>query len=93
MTKSNDLIARIVHYGDGLGPLCGDTEAWQSLEIETLDLDLITCGACRTILHDMDADAEAMVARAEAEAHPIGLTVIEGGGGGSPPTATPPAAA
>ena len=54
-------------------------------------------------LHDMDVDAEAMVARAEAETHPLGLTVIEGGGGGSPPTsppaggspptATPPAAA
>ena len=27
---------------------------------------------------------------AEAEAHPLGLTVIEGGGGGSPPTSTPP---
>ena len=40
-------------------------------------------------LHDMDDDAEAMVARAEAETHPLGLTVIEGGGGGSPPSATP----
>ena len=40
-------------------------------------------------LHDMDVDAEAMVARAEAETHPLGLTVIEGGGGGSPPSATP----
>ena len=54
-------------------------------------------------LREVDVDAEAMVARAEAEAHPLGLTVIEGGGGGcpptsppaggSPPTATPPAAA
>ena len=41
-------------------------------------------------LHDMDVDAEAMVARAEAETHPLGLTVIEGGGGGSPPTSPPP---
>ena len=40
-------------------------------------------------LHDMDVDAEAIVARAEAETHPLGLTVIEGGGGGSPPSATP----
>ena len=40
-------------------------------------------------LHDMDVDAEAMVARAEAETHPLGLTVIEGGGGDSPPSATP----
>ena len=40
-------------------------------------------------LHDMDVDAEAMVARAEAETYPLGLTVIEGGGGGSPPSATP----
>ena len=40
-------------------------------------------------LHDMDVDAEAMVARAEAENHPLGLTVIEGGGGGSPPSSTP----
>ena len=40
-------------------------------------------------LHDMEVDAEAMVARAEAENHPLGLTVIEGGGGGSPPSATP----
>ena len=41
-------------------------------------------------LREVDVDAEAMVARAEAEAHPLGLTVIEGGGGGSPPTSTPP---
>ena len=40
-------------------------------------------------MHDMDVDAEAMVARAEAETNPLGLTVIEGGGGGSPPTSTP----
>ena len=40
-------------------------------------------------LHDMDVDAEAMVAAAEAETHPLGLTVIEGGGGGSPPSSTP----
>ena len=41
-------------------------------------------------MHDMDVDAEAMVARAEAETNPLGLTVIEGGGGGSPPTSAPP---
>ena len=40
-------------------------------------------------LYDMEVDAEAMVARAEAETHPLGLTVIEGGGGGSPPSSTP----
>ena len=48
-----------VHYGDGLGPLCGDTEAWQSLEIETIDPDLITCAECRRRYAEAEAAAPA----------------------------------
>ena len=64
----------------------GHHGAW----LRTVTIEVIEVIAA---LHDMDVDAEAMVARAEAETNPLGLTVIEGGGGGSPPTGTPPAAA